>query len=220
MEWRVLGSELEAALEEVRLIRELRPPANARGGHPERSVYLARTEKGWRVVSEPGPLGPISSKRRAQLAARALEGFDGDDPAGALPGLRAKLGRLAGDLRFEDAARLRDRTSALEQVVARVEELGRLRAARLRIIAPAREPGFERAFFVAGGRVAAVRTIPAGAAGRLELEAGEAQAALAAASPSFAPEDAEELLAVASFLRRPVPELRVVAHDEATGRAA
>ena len=29
VEWRVLGSELEAALEELRLIRELRPPANA-----------------------------------------------------------------------------------------------------------------------------------------------------------------------------------------------
>src|SRR5437588_57069 len=31
IEWRVLGSELEASLEELRLIRELRPPANARG---------------------------------------------------------------------------------------------------------------------------------------------------------------------------------------------
>ncbi|MGH3102722.1 MAG: exonuclease domain-containing protein, partial [Gaiellaceae bacterium] len=30
IEWRVLGSELEAALEELRLIRELRPPANVR----------------------------------------------------------------------------------------------------------------------------------------------------------------------------------------------
>ena len=30
VEWRVLGSEVEAALEELRLIRELRPPANAR----------------------------------------------------------------------------------------------------------------------------------------------------------------------------------------------
>jgi DNA polymerase-3 subunit epsilon len=220
VEWRILGSELEAALEEVRLIRELRPPANARGGRPERSVYLARTGRGWRAVSEPGPLGPIASKRRAEFAARALEGFAGDDPARALPELRSKLARLARDLRFEDAARLRDRVAALEDVVARVEELGRLRAARLCILAPAREPGFERAFFVAGGRVAAVRTVPAGPAARLELETGHAQAALAGAAPSFAPEDAEELLAVASFLRRPVQGLRVVTPLEEVGSLA
>jgi hypothetical protein len=131
-----------------------------------------------------------------------------------LPGLRKKLARLARDLRFEDAARLRDRVSALEGVVQRIEELRRMRGARLCIVAPAREPGFERGFFVAGGRVAAVRTVPVGPAGRLELETGEAQAELAAACPSFAPEDAEELLAVGSFLRRPAAELRVLVSDD------
>ncbi|MGZ4319612.1 MAG: exonuclease domain-containing protein, partial [Gaiellaceae bacterium] len=40
IEWRGLGSELEAALEELRLIRELRPPANARSVRPDRYVYL------------------------------------------------------------------------------------------------------------------------------------------------------------------------------------
>jgi DNA polymerase-3 subunit epsilon len=216
VEWRVLGSELEAALEELRLIRELRPPANARGGRPDRSVYLVRREQDWAVVPEPGPLGPVRSKRRAQLAVRALEGFAGDDPAGALPALRAKLGRLAGDLRFEDAARLRDRVQALEDVVTRVDELGRLRRTRLCVLAPAHEPGFQRAFFVAGGRVAAVRTVPRGAAGRLELQAGSAEASLAALAPSYAPEDADELLTIASFLRRPEPGLRVVPLDEAS----
>jgi len=38
IEWRVLGSELEAGLEELRLIRELRPPANARKVRPDRYV--------------------------------------------------------------------------------------------------------------------------------------------------------------------------------------
>ena len=42
IEWRVLGSEVEAALEELRLIRELRPPANARSARPDRYVYLKR----------------------------------------------------------------------------------------------------------------------------------------------------------------------------------
>ena len=106
--------------------------------------------------------------------------------------MRAKLRRLARDLRFEDAARVRDRLAALEQVVARIAELDRLRATRVCLLAPACEPGFRRAFFVTGGRVAAVRTLPDGRAGRLEVEAGIAEASLAA--PSFAPEDADELL--------------------------
>src|ERR671937_3248726 len=42
VEWRERGSELEAALEELRLIRELRPPANARVARPDRYVWLRR----------------------------------------------------------------------------------------------------------------------------------------------------------------------------------
>ena len=42
IEWRVLGSELEAALEELRLIRELQPPANSRSRRKEHGVYLRR----------------------------------------------------------------------------------------------------------------------------------------------------------------------------------
>src|SRR5215218_6726687 len=42
IEWRVMGSELEAGLEELRLIRELRPPANARSARPDRYTYLRR----------------------------------------------------------------------------------------------------------------------------------------------------------------------------------
>jgi DNA polymerase III epsilon subunit family exonuclease len=213
VEWRVLGSELEAALEELRLLRELRPPANARSAHPERYVYLERREKGWKAVSEPGPLGPLRSKRRAQLAARALDGFEGEDPADALPFVSEKLARLSRNLRFEDAARMRDRLGALEEAVAHATELERLRRARLCILAPAQEPGFRRAFFVAGGRVASVRTVPQGHAGALELRAALAEIALGeagATAPSFAPSDADELLVVSGFVRRPGPELRIV----------
>ena len=204
VEWRELGSELEASLEELRLIRELRPPANARGARPQ--SYLRRRGERWTVVSEPTRFGPVSSKRRAQLAARALGDFDGDDLESALPALRARLPRLARALRFEDAARLRDRIGALEEVAARVAELDRLRSEEVCVLAPAREPAFWRAFLVAGGRVTA-RTIPRGGAGRLEIEAG---LAASAAEPSLAPEDAADLLVVAGYLRRPPPELRVV----------
>jgi len=210
VEWRVLGSELEAALEELRLIRTLRPPANARAGRPDRYVYLAQRRDQWAVVSDPGALGPIASKRKAQLAARALDAFEGEDLAAAIPPLRARLRRLARDLRFEDAARVRDRLAALEDVVARVTELNRLRRSSLCVLAPAREPGFRRAYFVAGGRVTS-RTLAHGLAGKLEVEAGLAEAALT--EPSLAPEDADELLIVAGFLRRPGPELQVVSLD-------
>jgi len=169
------------------------------------------------VVADPGPFGPIGSRRRAQLAARALEGFEGDEPAAAVPALRARLRRLARDLRFEDAARARDRLAALEEVVDRVATLERLRNSRLCLLAPAREPGFRRAFFVAGGRVTA-RTLAPGRAGRIEVEAGLAGAA--SAEVSFEAEHADELLAVAGFLRRPGPELRIVSLDAAEILAA
>jgi DNA polymerase-3 subunit epsilon len=217
IEWRPLGSELEAALEELRLIRELRPPANARG-RVDRSVYLTRRTDAWAVVERPGPYGPIGSRRRARLAARALAEFDGDDPALAVPPLRARLRRLAGDLRFEDAARTRDRLAALEEVAGRIGELARLRSVSLCVLAPAREPGFRRAFFVAGGRIVAARTLPSGPVGRLEVEAG--LAAASRAETSYAPEDADDLLVVSAFLRRPPPEIRVAALDAAEILAA
>jgi DNA polymerase III epsilon subunit family exonuclease len=207
VEWRVLGSELEAALEELRLLRELRPPANARSTRPDRHVYLRRRGTGWCVTDTPGPHGPLKSRGRARLAARALDGWEGE-PADALPALRGKLKRLSRDLRFEDAARLRDRIAALAEVVGSLAELERLRALELCLLVPAVENGFQRAFFVSGGRVAAARTLLAGAAGRVETEAGLATAARAEAS--LAPADMDELLLIGSFLRRPPPELRIV----------
>ena len=92
-----------------------------------------------------------------------------------MPQLRARLRRLARDLRFEDAAKVRDRLAALEDVVERIEALEELRRSRLCVLAPAREPGLRRAFFVAGGRVRRRPLVP-GPAGRLEVETGLAEA--------------------------------------------
>ena len=137
-------------------------------------------------------------------------------PRAALPRLRRKLSFHADALRYEDAARLRDRIAAVEALAVELERLQRLRATELCLLAPAAEKGFRRAFFVASGRVAATRTIASGAA--LEIEAGLAEARRA--EPSLAPEDADELLVVAQFLRRPPPELRVVTFDELSRRRA
>ncbi|HZT91671.1 MAG TPA: exonuclease domain-containing protein [Gaiellaceae bacterium] len=213
IEWRVLGSELEAALEELRLIRELRPPANARATRPDRYLYLRRRGDSVVCSAAPTELGPLRSRRRAQLAARALQSVEWETLDDALAKLRTKLRRLAGDLRFEDAGRLRDRIEALEDVVREVRRIERLRGLSVCVVVPGVDEGTRRAFFVAKGQVVCVR--PFHGAQGIEWRAG--LAAVARAEPTLAPEAADELLAVASFLRRPPPELEVVplAHSTA-----
>ena len=223
IEWRVLGSELEAALEELRLLRELRPPANSRSTRPDRYVYLRRRGSGFVVSETQTPFGPIKSRRLAQRAARALDGLREAARRRRrsrcrAATLRAKLRRLARDQRFEDAARLRDRLAALEEVVERLAELERLRELRVCLLVPAADEGFRRAFFVSRGRVVAERTLLPGAGGRVELEAG--LAAAARAEPSAAPEDVDELLLIGSVLRKPPPELHVIPLDALAARAA
>jgi hypothetical protein len=203
IEWRVCGSELEAALEELRLIRELRPPANARAARPDRYVYLRKRGDAVVCSSQPSALGPLKSRTRARLAARALRPEELDHPAVALTRLRSRLGDLAECRRFEDAARLRDRLEALEDVVKTVRRLDRLRSMRCCLIVPSTEPGVARGVFVANGRVADVRNLGS----RLEVESG------LAACERPGPEDVDALLLIGTFLRRPPPELRVAPLD-------
>lgn len=211
VEWTVLGSELEAALMELRLLRELRPPANARGTRPDRHLYLRRRDARWSVVIEPTPLGPIrGGKRVATLAARALDGYEHDDPALALPRLRGRLAALARVQRFEDAARLRDRVRALDEVVEGLAELERLRALELCLLVPHGDPGFVRAFAVAGGGVAATRAIPRGPGALHEAAALIEDATVRCRDAAAVPTAVDELLLVGTFLRSPPPELTVV----------
>jgi DNA polymerase-3 subunit epsilon len=203
IEWRTTGSELEAALEEVRLIRQLRPPGNARVSRPERLVWLRRRGDSVVASSRPSPIGPLRSRRTAQLAARALLPDELARPEAALPRLRRRLRDLSDTRRFEDAGRLRDRIAALERVCRELRRLDRVRRLECCVLVPAGEPGYTRAFFVAGGRVAAERTLPPGGGSALEVEAGLA----AARRPGEL--DLDEVLLVDSFLRRPPPELRV-----------
>jgi DNA polymerase III epsilon subunit family exonuclease len=220
IEWRVFGSELEAALEELRLIRELQPPANSRSRRKEHGVYLRRRGEDFVVTKTATPLGPIGSRRSASLAARALasstpEELDALLQGGPLPRLRARLSHLAECLRYEEAARLRDRIEALEHVVERLGRLERLRGVELCLIAPTTEPGWRKAFFVCGGGVCTVRPLPPGAGARLEVEAGLAlcRAARERAGGTLAPHQAEDLLLVDGFARRPPPELTVLPLD-------
>ncbi len=203
IEWRGMGSELEAALEELRLIRELRPPGNARVSRPERLVWLRKRGDSVVASTRPSPVGPLRSRRTAQLAARALLPDEIERPEAALPRLHRRLRELADARRFEDAARLRDRLAALERVCRELQRLDRVRGLECCILVPADEPAYVRGLFVAGGRVAAQRTLPPGGGAALEVEAGLA----VARRPGEL--DLDELLLVDSFLRRPPPELRV-----------
>jgi DNA polymerase III epsilon subunit family exonuclease len=212
IEWRVHGSELEAAFDELRLIRELRPPANARVARPDRYVWLRRRGDGVVVSANPPGntlvQGPIRSRRRAQLAARALRADELERPSLALPRVRRRVAELAEARRFEDAARLRDRLQALERVCRDLERLRSLRAVERCLVTPAAEHGHARAFFVAGGRVAAVRTLPPGGGAYLEIEAG--LSAARRVCEADAPGDLDELFLLGAFLRKPPPELRIV----------
>jgi DNA polymerase III epsilon subunit family exonuclease len=203
IEWRVCGSELEAALEELRLIRELQPPANARRSRPDRYVYLRRRGEGVMCSSKPSPIGPLRSRARARLAARALRAEEVDEPVRALPRLRARLLDLSDCRRFEDAARLRDRIGAVEDVVRAVQRIEQARAMRCCVVVPSAEGGYARGIFVAKGRIADVRTL----ASRVEVDAG------LAATELPGDEDLDELLLISTFLRRPPPELRVAPLD-------
>jgi len=208
IEWRICGSELEAALEELRLLRELRPPANARNSRPDRYVYLRRRGDSVVCSSKPSPIGPLKSRARARLAARALRAEEAERPELAIPRLRARLRELADCRRFEDAGRLRDRLAAVEDVVRTMERLERLRRTRCCLVVPSAEPGFARGVFVANGRIADVRTL----ASTVEVEAGLAAAELPAPAELLA-EEIDELLLIGTFLRRPPPELRVAPLD-------
>jgi DNA polymerase-3 subunit epsilon len=205
IEWRVTGSELEAALEELRLIRQLRPPANAQVSRPERHVWLRVRGDSVVASARPSPVGPLRSRRRAQLAARLLTPDDLTRPEGALPRARRRLRKLADAQRFEDAARVRERVAALEQLCRELKRLERVRRLECCVLLPAEERSYVRAVFVAGGHVAAERMLPPGAGAALEIEAG------LAATRRAGELDLDELLLVDSFLRKPPPELRVTA---------
>jgi DNA polymerase-3 subunit epsilon len=217
IEWRVAGSEFEAALEELRLIRELRPPGNARNVRPDRYVYLRR--RGTALVCTPTPtrLGPLRSRTRARLACRALDGASDEelaDPGLALPRLRARLRDLAECRRFEDAARLRDRIGALEQLVRQLHRIHRLERLNACILVPAQEPAYVRAYFLRDGRIVTTRSLPPGDGARIEIDAALGLLRKTQLTDEYlVGEELDSLLVIGTFLRRPPPELRVAPLD-------
>jgi hypothetical protein len=190
VEWRPTGSELAAALEEIRLIRELRPPANTQTPQPERYVYLHR--RGERVVVSrlPSRYGPLRRRAHAQRAAQALKGCSAEEFENLLDGtplerLRQRLAEMTGPEEELSARYLRRRIGSLEGVIAQLNRLEWLKQLEVRIIAAG------ETYLVSGGRVS---------------RPGEERPP----SHYLDAEDLDALSAVAAFLREPPPELAVV----------
>ena len=167
IEWRVTGSELEAALEGgatvccVSFVPSRRPgmpagPLRLSQAAPRRPGCCSTHERRLRAVAKPGPRATgLPSTGREQRRTNY------NNPELALPRLRARLRDLAECRRYEDAAPARPDRSARRR-------RARLSSASISCAGPVAaclqaEAGFVRAVFVAGGRIAAVRTLPAGA---------------------------------------------------------
>ena len=205
IEWRVIGSELEAALEELRLIRELRPPANARSARPDRYVYLRR--RGDTVVcsahrGRSGRSRVAGERSSLRARCRASTGRRSTTP---LPKLREKLRRLARRpaVRGRRAPPRPDR-SARAGRRARSPGSSACAALAVCVVAPDGEGRGRRGFFVAKGQVVCVR--PFHGAHGVEWQAG--LAAVARAEPSLAPEAADELLVIAGVPAAPAARAR------------
>ena len=212
VEWQRCGSELEAALDELRLLRELRPPANARGTRPDRHVYLRRR-------------GSALGVRERADAARAA--FQPD----ARPPRRAGAGRVRGR---------RSARCAPGPALAPAEARRPIFASRMPrgcATGSPRSNGSQsgwtssRAPALCAPVSSCRRSIPAWCARSSSparwSSGARSRAGVALVSRSrpgsprsrrkeaggTAPEVVDELLLIASFLRRPPPELHVVALD-------
>jgi hypothetical protein len=91
------------------------------------------------------------------LAARALGSATPEEleqllAGGPLPRLQQRLTDLTERLRYEEAARLRDRIKALEQLVERLHRLEQLRSLNACLIAPSLTP--------AGGKPSSSAPVP------------------------------------------------------------
>jgi hypothetical protein len=211
VEWRITGSELAAALEEIRLIRELRPPANSRTPTPERYVYLHR--RGERVVlsAAPSRYGPLRGRAEAQRAAHALKGcteaeFDALLAGAPFDRIRRRVVELFEIGHDLDASRLRRELASLERIHARLVELERLRKLEICILAPALEHGTFDAYVISAGRVSVER------GGSASSAPGEQAAVIEA-------DRLDQLSVAASFLDAPPPELRLIPLDRSAAAA-
>jgi hypothetical protein len=195
IEWRVLGSELAASLEEVALIRRLRPPANRRTPSPEGYVYLHRRGERIVVSAAPSPYGPLRRKADARRAAQALKGCSADELDALLEGTtpeRLREGVVAAvEIGHElEARRLMRLLGSLDRVAGELARVERVRRLAVCLLVPG------GAFVAQGGRVTRHDDLAA-------LTREPVPAVIEA-------DCLDELLIALSFLDSPPPELTVI----------
>jgi len=100
-------------------------------------------------------------------------------------------------------------------VLERLRRLERLRELDACLVAPGTESGWRKAFFVSAGELRVVRTLPPGAGAMVEVETGLAlcRSADPRSDEPLSPEQAEDMLLLDSFVRRPPSELAVLPLD-------
>ena len=208
VEWQRCGSELEAALDELgscascgrrrtRAARGRTATSTCGDGRPLGLRHRAdgaradRRARGWRAARR-----RRSTASRATIRARCSRGCGsafGVSPT--ISGSRTRRGCATGS----------PRSSRSSSGSTSWDASGAMRAC---LVVPALEPGMVRAIFLAGG-VVARRTVPRGGGARLEVEAGLVEVGRRLAAELEATE-ADELLLLAGFMRRPPPELQVL----------
>ena len=132
--------------------------------------------------------------------------------------LRARMERLSGERRYEEAAAARDQLSALERGQRAVARLRRASARSGVVLAPDVDERFVQAFACAGGRVVGRRRLPRSGDGLLETTALVAALAhgLRRSPAPFSPAQADQARLVAAALARPSAGLRAVAVEAGT----
>ena len=146
------ANAFEARVLEIRLIHHLRPRFNREANHWESQRFVKLTTGAspklsvTKVVRDDGAtyLGPIGSGSQARLVVEAIDAVCPIQHPGAaavaVEGLRHRhhllidplveqMGALAAAERFEDAAAMRDRLTALTDALRRTQRFERLRAA-------------------------------------------------------------------------------------------
>jgi hypothetical protein len=103
-------------------------------------------------------------------------------------------------------------------VVERLCRLERLRSLEACLIAPGLDENWQKAFFVSGGALQAVRALPLGPGALIEIEAGLSlcRSGRRLAGETLTPEQAEDLVLLDGFVRRPPPEVTVLPLDRNT----
>jgi excinuclease ABC subunit C len=162
-----------------------------------------------------GAVDQVRYRAAAQRAADILRGRDGS----LLDELVARRDELAEELRFEEAAQLRDRIRELEHIVGVQRRLEAVAERNLVIVAPSRRPKARELFFIRAGLL--VHQLTATALTRRTTLARALQSVFVDRPPEPASrEKVDEMHLLDGWLRRHRERLAIVPVDPSDPLAA